>query len=140
VATFAAIVAGAPIVGPAGLSVNVYVELPTITVTEAAAGAPMVTPCTFAEAMTAVIFHAATLLVTALFARIIEFADLKDPKTPFADESCALPDKFMYEGIATAARMPNITMTMTSSISVKPFCFLNIFFSSFVKLKFKIQN
>jgi hypothetical protein len=48
----------------------------------------------------------------------------------------ACVERSKYFGTATAARIPKITMIMTNSISVKPFCALIIFFSSSIWIIF----
>jgi hypothetical protein len=49
------------------------------------------------------------------------FALPRAPNTPFAVPSMACVVKSIYLGMATAARMPMMTMTTTNSIIVKPF-------------------
>jgi hypothetical protein len=54
------------------------------------------------------------------------FAPLRAPKTPLAVASAALCVKSIYLGIATAAKIPMITIMITNSINVNPFWFLSI--------------
>jgi hypothetical protein len=50
-----------------------------------------------------------------------ELADLRPPNIPFAVPSEAAVVKSIYLGIATAARMPIMTMITINSINVNPF-------------------
>ncbi|MNC88625.1 hypothetical protein D3C83_44580 [compost metagenome] len=49
-------------------------------------------------------------------------ADEIDAATPDAAAAPACDERSTKRGRATAARMPRITITTTSSIKVKPFC------------------
>jgi hypothetical protein len=55
-------------------------------------------------------------------ALLLEDAEAAAPATPWATPVLASSPKFANWGMATALRMPMMTMTMTSSISVKPDC------------------
>ncbi len=56
-----------------------------------------------------------------LFAYTTVTAPLSPPRIPRADESAACWRISIYFGIATAARIPRMTIMMISSIRVKPF-------------------
>src|SRR6185436_4073537 len=49
--------------------------------------------------------------------------DVAADATPCVAAVSASEERFMNFGSAVAARMPRITITTTSSINVKPFCF-----------------
>src|SRR6185312_6273359 len=69
-----------------------------------------------------------TVIVAGLpFASQIECASAaplrRPPSTPDSEAMRARDSRFMKRGSANAARMPRMTITTTSSMSVKPRCF-----------------
>lgn len=71
----------------------------------------------------------AELLDAFFAAKLVDEADEIAPATPDADAAPACVLKSKNLGNATADKMPKITITITSSMSVKPFCALTILFS-----------
>jgi hypothetical protein len=63
------------------------------------------------------------------FAKVITAAEAKAAPAFWTTAVCALVLRFWNFGKATAERMPRITITVTSSIRVKPFCDLITSFS-----------